>query len=633
MGRMTDVLAVVLVLVALGSCSEGSLRSGDEVALATASASPVAALAAAAEYASPPTSLHQDTARTVTRRVWADADLYSLSPDGRYASLTDWETGDLAIRDMETGEVRRLTHNSAPYEPGEAEHATFSRDGKWVAYSWYDEDEPAYYKLGVVDVEGTNPRLVHRDRATLWIDPADWSPDGRWILANRTVTGRAEILLVSPEDGSTRLLKAFDVPSSCWGSHFSPDGRYVSYECQQDDPEDRDIFVVDVATGEEHALVTHPANDRMLGWAPDGKHVLFRSDRSGTPGAWLLPVADGEPSGAPWLVKPDMWRARGVGFTQDGRYFYLVRTGKRDVYVASFDPESRSVIGSPRAITAHALGDRSLPGWSPDGRHLVYRVERGQDRAAGKIVVHSLETGELREFDLGTARWVGHIGWTADGRSVLARASNPDSEEDRIVLYRLDVQTGSKEVVLRSGKVRGYLQLSPDERFWFYWRAEENQEGQARFTIVREELETGDTTELFQTPYGHWGQIRGMDLSPDGRTLAFGYFPPGDSTRLVLLPVDGGEARELPIREATGINWMPDGEALLFRRFVEVGPLYEVLYLDLAEGEPHPIGLTVSGNPGLDIHPDGRRIAYASGKGGAELWVMENFLPEGTAGR
>ncbi len=520
-----------------------------------------------------------------------------------------------------------MTHNSAPYEPGMAMGATFSRDGKWVAYSWYDMDEPRTYKLGVVDIEGTNPRVVYRERGTT-IEPAEWSPDGRWILALRTETGRVEIILVSAEDGSTRLVRAFDESSNCDNPRLSHDGRYVSYDCQQDDPADSDIVVVELATGEEHALVTHPANDRMLGWAADGQHVLFRSDRSGTPGAWLLPVADGRANGTPWLVKPDMWQAHGLGFGQDGRYFYLVRTGKRDVYVANFDPDSRSVIGSPRAITTHALGNRSLPAWSPDGRHLVYRAERGQDRAVGKIVVHSLETGELREFEIGRPKWVGHIGWMADGRSVLAWASNPDSEESRIILYRLDVQTGNKEELLRSGKVRGYLQLSPDERFWFYWRVEENQTGQTRFIIVREELETGDTTELFQTPYGGWGQIRTMELSPDGRTLVFGYFPPEDSTRMVLLPVDGGEPRELPIRRATGITWLPDGQALLFMRFADVGPVWEVSYLDLSEGEPHPIGLRVSGAPvDLDVHPDGRRIAYSSGTDGAELWVMENFLP------
>ena len=30
----------------------------------------------------------------------------------------------------------------------------------------------------------------------------------------------------------------------------------------------------------------------------------------------------------------------------------------------------------------------------------------------------------------------------------------------------------------------------------------------------------------------------------------------------------------------------------------------------------------------LSLHPDGRRLAYAAGQSEAEVWVMENFLPE-----
>jgi len=44
------------------------------------------------------------------RRVWvgqgSDAS-GGISPDGRYLSFTDWETGDLAVRDLATGQNRR----------------------------------------------------------------------------------------------------------------------------------------------------------------------------------------------------------------------------------------------------------------------------------------------------------------------------------------------------------------------------------------------------------------------------------------------------------------------------------------------------------------------------------------------
>ena len=117
-----------------------------------------------------------------------------------------------------------------------------------------------------------------------------------------------------------------------------------------------------------------------------------------------------------------------------------------------------------------------------------------------------------------------------------------------------------------------------------------------------------------------------MALSPDGETLAFGYWPGGGRNRLVLLPATGGEPRELAAN-VQSLAWMPDGQALLFQQFVE-GWEAEMWYVNVSEGQPERIGLTTRGPRwGLDVHPDGRRIAYTSGVGSAELWVMENFLP------
>jgi Tol biopolymer transport system component len=587
----------------------------------------------------PAASLQQDTARTVTRRVWAEAELYDVSPDGRLATFTDWTTGDVAVRDMETGDVRRLTSG----RNGFAEDAIFSHDGKWLAYPWYDTEQPSHYKLGVVDIEGRNPRLIYQDPAVSWIAPGDWSPDGRHIVAAQTVEDRdaQELVLIRADGGDTRLLKSFPNPSpgkGPIGMCFSPDGRYVAYHYWRDDPENSDVYVLNVSTGEERVLIEDPADDRMLGWAPDGRYVLFQSDRSGTPGAWLLPVANGKPDGAPWLVKPDMWRTSGLGFTQDGRYFYKVTIERTDVYVANFDPQSRSVIGTPTVISARSVSNTSGALWSPDGRHLAYRRERDQASPVDRIVVQSMETGDVKEFNLGVSGFKGVHSWTADGRALVIWVSNPGDRDNRVAVYRLDVQTGRKELLPNP---RPSIPLSspvpaPDRAFLLYQLFEENAAGQAAFRIVRHELETGDSTVLFQTPFGAWGQILGAEISPDGQTIAFGYSPVVGSApkSLILLPVTGEEPQELPIEGTRGITWMPDGQSLLFHRFVAVGPDWDAWYVNLAEGEPQPIGLTVHGTrPGAAIHPDGRRIAYTSGKGGAELWVMENFLPEGDTRR
>jgi Tol biopolymer transport system component len=633
--KQTLILALVgLVTLACGEVSPSPRRA---TALSTVAASSAEVLPSDPAHLPEVQSFHltgtdillQDTGRTVTRRIWPEAELYDISPDGRLAVQTDWTTGDLAVRDLETGEVRHLTHNTGRFEPGEAEAARFSPDGKWIAYTWYDEAQPAFYKLGLVDIEGANPRLVYRDQSTSWIQAQDWSPDGRYVLAQRSVTGKdpGEILLISAADGSVRLLKRGGLGDR---ARFSPNGRYVAYHAWREDPEDNDIFVMDVATREEHPLVTHPANDEMLGWAPDGGHVLFRSDRSGTPGAWLLPVREGRASGDPWLVKPDMWRTRGLRFSQDGGYYFKVSTRRRDVYVIGFDPETKTVIGTPTTVSPHSRTNSFSGIWSPDGRHIAYVAEDASVSAVERVVVRSMDTGEEREYELGKPGQVGVVGWTIDGRSVVGRVFSPG--DGVMTLYQIDVQTGQKDVLSdpRQSLPEIYPRFPAQRESLIYVVSEENPQGQAAFHVLRHDVESGDSAVLFQTPYGGWGQILGPALSPDGQTLAFGYSPVvgSDPHSLILLPVSGEELRELPIAGVRGIAWMPDGKALLFLRFVDVGPVWEAWYLDLSGGEPQPIDLTVHGTiVALDIRPDGRSISYTSGRGGTELWVMEDLLP------
>lgn len=58
---------------------------------------------------------------------------------------------------------------------------------------------------------------------------------------------------------------------------FSPDGRLIAFTGEYDG--NVDVFVVDAEGGVPRRLTWHPASDTALSWTPDGKRVLFTSDR------------------------------------------------------------------------------------------------------------------------------------------------------------------------------------------------------------------------------------------------------------------------------------------------------------------------------------------------------------------
>jgi hypothetical protein len=308
MNRVAGIL-VFGVVAAIGCNAESPRANGEGDLLA-------AGIPGAAASTNP---AEQDSTPMVVRRVWGgpDVDLGgSVSPDGRHLTFVDWPTGNVAVRELATGKTRLLTDDGSaePYET--AEGASVSPDGKWVAYGWYREGAP--YELRIVGMDGSGRRVLCRD-----VGGGAWSPDGEQILTVQSNgDGSAKMAAISVADCSAQTLKRFE-----WGSPrglgFSPDGRYVVYDIQAEkESEERDVFVLALDGRREIPLVQHPADDYVLGWAPDGKHILFASDRTGTVGAWLTPVTDGEAAGAARLVKPDLWRVWPLGFTRDGSFCY-----------------------------------------------------------------------------------------------------------------------------------------------------------------------------------------------------------------------------------------------------------------------------------------------------------------------
>src|SRR5690348_16859708 len=117
----------------------------------------------------------------ITRQVWMGPKVDTLgtvSPDGRVLSFVDWSTGDLALHDLATGEDRRLTHKGTWADNVEfAEESTISRDGKQVAYAWFNKDY--LYELRVSDLNGGAPQVLLSNPDVMWVAPYDWSPDGK----------------------------------------------------------------------------------------------------------------------------------------------------------------------------------------------------------------------------------------------------------------------------------------------------------------------------------------------------------------------------------------------------------------------------------------------------------------------
>ncbi|MDP2914452.1 MAG: hypothetical protein Q8O91_03255 [Candidatus Aminicenantes bacterium] len=547
------------------------------------------------------------------RRVWAGADVTGkVSPDGRFLSFTDWGSGgNVAIRDLATGESRRLTNTGSLTGPGGfAEPSVPSPDSKSVAYAWVNSSNGSA-DLCVVGLDGSKPRVLRAagDGVRGHI-PLAWSPDSRHLLAEFEKTdGTRDMMLVAVADGSTKLLKAMGKDRSP-GGVFSPDGRYIAWATKEG------LSLVELQTGTESPLIQDRSKHSVLGWAPDGKHILFSSERSGSADAWLVAVTDGKAQGEPIFIKKD-WGFLPMGVTRSGAFYYGVNNNVWEVQIAEIDLSSGNVVSAP--LPASQRGNTQAPDWSPDGRFLAFILLREPNRT---VVVRSMDTGEERELQVGERTMRGPLRWTGDGKAVVVAASEAGKGEN---LLRIDVQTGqvTSLMPLPAGFTR--FEFSPDGNTIFYLKAAAPADVNGS-RIVARDLRSGQETVVIEKR----GLYAGV-VSPDGQRLLIATWD-GKSQVLLVMPATGGEAREV-VRLEGGFpgspSWTPDGRSVAFLKAVKGKDGQWELWRAAAEGgEPQRIGLIAARQlQGVRLHPDGRRVAITDVKVNLEVWVMENFLP------
>ncbi len=227
----------------------------------------------------------------------AGESLCNLSKDGQKLAFTTHRTDhhQLFIKDLKTGKEQEI-----PWEGVRLSYAALAPDASKVVFTNYlnsRRDSSGF--IYQVPVSGGFPRKIWGAPKTFY-GVWDWSPDGTTILFFSH--GVVEQLDLKSGSKTTFLeAKGYEV----WQSHFSPDGRWVTFNAVKDGRST--LFVAPFRKGlvprSDWIPIADSGWDDKPHFSANGKLIFFSSDRDGFRCIWAQLVGpDMHPVGAAFAV-------------------------------------------------------------------------------------------------------------------------------------------------------------------------------------------------------------------------------------------------------------------------------------------------------------------------------------------
>ena len=152
-----------------------------------------------------------------------------------------------------------------------------------------------------------------------------------------------------------------------------PDAETLVYTSLR--PANWDIYLFDSLTAAPRRLTSHPSLDYNAVLSPDGRWVVFVSDRGASPSLHAL---DLEAKGGSIALTSHSAMDDAPSFSPDGSQlaFVSTRDGSPDICVMPFDPGNAEAEGQAVNLTRSPHGDFN-PTFSPDGTRIAFSSNRG----------------------------------------------------------------------------------------------------------------------------------------------------------------------------------------------------------------------------------------------------------------
>ncbi|HVU95214.1 MAG TPA: amidohydrolase family protein [Puia sp.] len=377
---------------------------------------------------------------------------------------------------------------------------------------------------------------------------------------------------------------AFTTTEGTWTSlDVSPDGKTIVFDMMGD------LFTVPIAGGKATAVTQGIAFDSHPRWSPDGKKILFSSDRSGAENIWWI---DLEKKDTFQVTKERDQNFPSAAWTPDGDYIvyskgkmnvqlYLVhKDGGAGTQLISMPANLKTIDAAVSADGRYVYFSRRIGPWSYNADLPQYQVGV-YDRENSKISTITSRYGSGFTPVLSKdGRWLVYGSRYEDKTGLVLR--NLATGDEKWLAY--PVQRDDQESIATMGVLPG-MAFTPDSKAVVAAYGGKIHriplDGSAPAEIpfsVDLRLEVGPRLEfkypVSDSAFGLATQIRDAVPSPDGKRLAFTVLD-----RLYVMDYPKGAAKRLTANNFTEAQpaWSRDGKTIVFVSWTpQGGQLYRV---------------------------------------------------------
>ena len=328
------------------------------------------------------------------------------------------------------------------------------------------------------------------------IDGLTWSHDGREIIFSSERSGAPELWRKAIAGGPTQPI--YVGAQRVLQPVISPDGNRLAIV---EDVTNQNIWRIPVhSNGRDGSTPTKLISSSRLSdsprYSPDGKHLAFASERSGT---WQIWVADADGSNAVAITSFDHGLTGSPSWSPDSRQ--IVFDSRQGDYSAVYTISASG--GTPHRITEET-SDNMLPSWSRDGHWIYFNSNRSgrheiwKKPAAGGDAIQITTHGAYEPYESYDGRYLYY--WKYEGSGV----------------WRIPVSGGAEERVaeLAGYQHTRYFDIAPDG---IYFVNDRNTPHPIEFFSFR----THKVSRVAELDGRLVNGTPGLTVSPDGKWIVY----------------------------------------------------------------------------------------------------------------